>query len=75
MALLTIYESFIRPHVDYGDVIHNQYYDDSFHTKLKPYQYKAALVMTGTIKGSSAEKLYQELGIQHFRSRDWFRRL
>ena len=31
--------------------------------------------MTGAIKGSSTEKLYQELGIEHLRSRRWFRKL
>ena len=31
--------------------------------------------MTGAVKGSSTEKLYQELGIEHFRSRRGFRKL
>ena len=31
--------------------------------------------MTGAIKGSSTEKLYQELRIEHLRSRRWFRKL
>ena len=74
-ALLTIYKSFICPHFDYGDVIYDQSYNDSFHAKLESYQYKAALAMTGAIKGSSTEKLYQELGIEHLRSRRWFRKL
>ena len=30
--------------------------------------------MTGAVKGSSTEKLYQELGIEHLRSRRWFRK-
>ena len=50
-ALLTIYKSFIRPHFDYGDVIYDQSYNDSFHAKLEFYQYKAALTMTGAIEG------------------------
>ena len=74
-ALLTIYKSFICPHFDYGDVIYDQSYNYSFHAKLDSYQYEAALVMTGAIKGSSTEKLYQELGIEHLRSRGWFRKL
>ena len=74
-ALLTIYKSFIRPHCDYGDVICDQCYSDSFHAKLESYQYKAAVAMTGAIKGSSTEKLYQELGIEHLRSSRWFRKL
>ena len=50
-ALLTIYRSFIRPHFDYRDVIYDQSYNDSFHANLESYQYKAALAMTGAIKG------------------------
>ena len=56
-------------------MIYDQSYNDSFHAKLESYQYKAALAMTGAIKGSSTEKLYQELGIEHLRSRRWFRKL
>ena len=74
-ALLTIYKSFICPHFDYGDVIYDKTYNDSFHSKLEPYQYKAILVMTGAIKRSSTEKLYQELEIEHLRSRRWFKKL
>ena len=29
-ALLTIYKSFIRPHLDYGDIIYEQAYNVSF---------------------------------------------
>ena len=61
-TLLTIYKSFIHPHFDYGDVIYDQSYNDSFYAKLQSYQYKAALAMNGAIKGSSIEKLYQESG-------------
>ena len=71
-ALLTIYKSFIRPYFDYDDVIYDQSYNDLFHTKLESYQYKAALAMTGAIKGTSTEKFYQELGMEHLRSRRWF---
>ena len=66
-ALLTIYKSFIQPHFDCGDVIFDQSYNDSFQAKLESYQYKAVLAMTEAIKGSSTEKIYQELGIEHRR--------
>ena len=74
-ALLTNYKSFIGPHFDYGDVIYDQSYNDSFHAKLESYQYKAALAMTGAIRRSSTEKFYQELVIEHLRSRHWFRKV
>ena len=56
--LLTIYKSFIRPHHDYGDVICDQYYHNSFHQTLESTQYKAALTITGAVRGSSREKRY-----------------
>ena len=54
--LLTIYKSFVRPHLDYGDVIHDQHYNNSFHQKLESMQYNAALAITGATRGSSREK-------------------
>ena len=39
------------------------------------YLRQVALVMAGGIKGSSTERLYQELEIEHHRSRGWFIKL
>ena len=74
-ALLTTYKCFIRPHLDYGDIIYDQAYNLSFHQKLKSIQYNAALALTGTIRGSSREKLYQELGLESLQLRRWHRKL
>ena len=30
-ALITIYKAFVRPHLDYGDVLYGQAFDNSFH--------------------------------------------
>ena len=38
-ALLTIYRSFIRPHLDYGDVINNQPENESLSSKILLRQY------------------------------------
>ena len=73
--LLTIYKSFVRPHLHYGDVIYDQHYYNSFHQKLESIQYNAALAITGAIRGSSREKLYQELGLESLKQRRWFRKL
>ena len=64
LPLLTIYKSFIRPHLDYGDIIYDQAYNASFHQKLDSIQYNAALAITGAIRGTSKEKLYDELGLE-----------
>ena len=74
-ALLTIYKSFIRPHLDYGDIIYGQAYNASFHQKLELLQYNACLAITGAIRGTSREKLYEELGLESLQLRRWFRKL
>ena len=50
-ALLTIFRSFIRPRLDYGDIIYDKAYNESFHAKLESLQYNASLAITGVIKG------------------------
>jgi len=74
-ALITIYKSFIRPHIDYGDIVYDQSYNDSFHEKLEAIQYNASLAITGAIRGTSREKLYQELGLESLKKRRWYRKL
>ena len=68
-SLTTIYKSFVRPHLNYGDVILDKAYNNSFHQRIESFQYKAPLARTGAIKGSSTEKLYQELGLQSVQNR------
>ena len=74
-SLLTIYKSFIRPLLDYADVIYDQPSNASFSKKIESVQYNGALAITGAIKGSSREKLYQELGLEYLYQRRWARRL
>ena len=74
-SLLTIYKSFIRPHLDYGDIIYHQPNNQAFSTKLEAAQYYAALAITGAIRGTSRIKVYQKLGLESLKSRRWFRRL
>ena len=63
-SLLTIYKSFIRPHPDYDGITYDQAYNASFHQKLDTIQYNAALAIMGAIRGTSNEKLYNELGLE-----------
>ena len=74
-ALLTIYKSFLRPHLDYGDVIYDHAFNESFQNKLVSVQYNAALAITGAIRGSSREKFYEELGLESLKSQQWYRKL
>ena len=50
-------------------------YNNSFQQRLEPLQYKTSLAITGAIKGSSTERLYQELGLESLQTRQWFRKL
>ena len=68
-ALLTIYECFIRPNLDYGDFIYHQPNNDLFCSKIESVQYNAALAITGAVRGTSQTKLYGELGLESLRSR------
>ena len=42
---------------------------------MESIQYNAALAITGAIRGTSREKLYQELGLESLRKRRWYRKL
>ena len=69
-ALLTIYRSFGRSHLDYGDVIYDQPENESFSSKI---EYNESLTIAVAIRGIQQEKLYQELGLV-LKSRKWLMR-
>ena len=60
-SLITIYKAFLRPLIDYGDIIYDQPQNESFCEKTESVQYKAALAITGAIQGTSRDKIYHEL--------------
>ena len=74
-SLITIFKSFIRPHLDYGDIIYDRANNTSFHQNIESIQYNAALAITGAVRGTSREKLYQELGFESLQQRRWYRKL
>ena len=43
--LLTIYKSFARPHLDYGDVIYDQPNNSRLSDKIESVRYNAALAI------------------------------
>ena len=48
-SLMTIYKSFIRPHLDYCDLIYDKPSNESFCNKIESIQYNAMLAITGCI--------------------------
>ena len=59
--LLTIYKTFIRPHLDYGDIIYDQAYIGSFQQKLELLHYNTCLTITGVIRGKTIFTKYLRL--------------
>ena len=47
----------------------DQTFNNSFHERLESIKYNEALAITGAIRGSSREKLYQELGFESLQKR------
>ena len=80
-----MYKMFIRPHLDYCDVIyHNPHIINPFDKtitlhvlmeRVEKVQYQAALAITGLWQGTSRNKLYEELGWESLNDRRWARRL
>ena len=56
ISLDTIYKAFFRPHLDYGDILYDQAFNNSFHDRLESIQDNACLAITGAIP---REELYQ----------------
>ena len=74
-SLLTIYKSFVRPLLDYADIIYDKSYSDSFKEKLEAVQYNTCLAITGAIRGTSRERVYRELGLETLNNHRWSRKL
>ena len=74
-TLLTIYKSFVRLNLDYTDIIYDKPFNESFKTKIEMIQYQAALVITGAIKDTSRDRLYQEIGLESLADRRWSRKI
>ena len=69
-----MYKLYVKPHLDYGDVVyHNQ--NSSLMSKLESTQYAAALAVGGTWRRTSTYKLFEELGWGPLAHRRWYRRL
>ena len=67
--------AFVRPHLDYGDVVCDYPGNASFVQKLESLQYNASLAITGCFRGTSREKLYSELGLESLADKRFYRRL
>ena len=55
--------------------MYDQTFKESFHQRIESIQYNAAIAIAVAIRGTSSEKLYQDLGLESLRSRRWLRKL
>ena len=72
---MKIYKSFIRLDLGYRGVIYDRASNELFHQNLESLQYSAAITITGAIRGTSSEKLFQDLGKETRKLRCWLRKL
>ena len=56
MTLITICKTLARPRLDYGDILYDQAFNNSFHGRLESIQCNALLAITGAIRGTYKEK-------------------
>ena len=73
-VLDTMYKMYIRPHLDYADVIYHGQNKKSMDL-LESIQYQAARIVTGCWQGTSLDKLYNEIGWESLHERRRYRRL
>ena len=74
-SVVTIYNSFDKPHLHYCDIIYDQPNNESFWNKIESFQYNAAFEITGAIRATLQTKLYNEFGLKSLKFRTWMRRL
>ena len=72
-SLLTINKSFVRPHLDYADLIYDKLYSAIFESKLERVQYNACLAITSAIRGTNRDSIYAELALESLSARRWYR--
>ena len=68
-SLITIYKSFIRRHLNYGEINSNQAYSNSFQKKWNQFN-----KMDQIFNGSGGSFQIQELGLESIQNRSWYRK-
>ena len=65
----------MRPHLDYGDILHDKPENENSQNKLEKVQHRACLAITGAIQRASKQKLYDELDLHSLNKRHWRNKL
>ena len=69
--------SFVRPHLDYGDILYDQTFNNSFYEKLASIQYNVALAITGAKRKEVVleKNFIKNLGFESLQQQRWYRKL
>ena len=67
-SLAVIYKSFVRLHLDFGDIFFDQTFRNSFHQRMKSIQYDAVLAIMWAIRGTLRKPGYQEQGFESLKA-------
>ena len=70
-SLITVYKSFVRPHLNYRDILYDKSGNQNFENRLEQVQSKAYLTITRAIQGTFRHRLYDELGSMSL-SKSWY---
>ena len=73
-----IYKLYVRPHLDYGDIIYHKHDPEFTHDmtkRLERIQCSAALAVSGAWRGTNIDRLYEKLGWESLYYLRWYRRL
>ena len=73
--VLRTYKLFIRPYLDFGDIIYDKPNNESFKNKIENVQYEACIPISCAIQGTSRERQYHELGLESLGDRRWCQKL
>ena len=70
-----IYKSFVRPHLDHGDILYDKQNNENFQNKLEKVQCRTCPAIAGAIQGTSRTKLYDELSLHSQIKKRWCNKL
>ena len=65
----------IRSHLDYGDIVYDRAFNESFNKSIEFIQYNTVIGVTGAIRGTSSKKIFQEGDLESLKSKRWLRKL
>lgn len=50
-----MFKSLVWLHLDYGNIVYDRVFTDSFHNNLETIQYNTSLAITGLLRGTSPD--------------------